>query len=173
VDESISARAKRVSIHNNYFTFPVIALMVSSHFPAVYGHRWNWLLLLVIVASGAGVRHVLNVRFTYPRWKTALAATMVASVVALCCDPLRIRLRQRRDRWRQRGGCGRESTSLIRRCASRDRSPVCCVSFRASVGRHVRRGAGGRDVFDTPEQIVSRMARIRERAVVTHHDAAG
>jgi len=83
VDESISARAKRVSIHNNYFTFPVIALMVSSHFPAVYGHRWNWLLLLVIVASGAGVRHVLNVRFTYPRWKTALAATMVASVVAL------------------------------------------------------------------------------------------
>jgi len=32
-DPSISARAKRVSIHNNYFTFPVIVLMVSSHFP--------------------------------------------------------------------------------------------------------------------------------------------
>ena len=34
---ALSARAKRVSIHNNYFTFPVIALMVSSHFPTVYG----------------------------------------------------------------------------------------------------------------------------------------
>src|SRR5205823_14578873 len=46
-DAAISARAKRVSIYNNYVTFPVIALMVSYHFPAVYGHRWNWLLLLV------------------------------------------------------------------------------------------------------------------------------
>ena len=41
-DAAVSARAKRVSIHNNYFTFPVIALMVSNHFPTVYGHRWNW-----------------------------------------------------------------------------------------------------------------------------------
>ena len=72
-----------MSIHNNYFTFPVIALMVSNHFPTVYGHRWNWLLLLVIVASGAAVRHVLNVRFSYPQWKPALAATMTVSVALL------------------------------------------------------------------------------------------
>ena len=79
----VSARAKRVSIYNNYFTFPVIALMVSNHFPSIYGHRWSWALLLVIVAAGAAVRHVLNIRFTFPAWKPALAATIVASVVAL------------------------------------------------------------------------------------------
>ena len=39
----LSARAKRVSIHNNYFTFPVIVLMVIGHFPAVYSHRLSWL----------------------------------------------------------------------------------------------------------------------------------
>src|SRR5689334_8370625 len=57
-DPAISARAKRVSIHNNYFTFPVIVLMVSSHFPAVYSHPWSWLLLIILAAAGAGVRHV-------------------------------------------------------------------------------------------------------------------
>jgi uncharacterized membrane protein len=36
-DPAVSARAKRVSIHNNYFTFPVIVLMVTNHFPSVYG----------------------------------------------------------------------------------------------------------------------------------------
>ena len=48
-----------------------------------YAHRWNWLLLLVLVAAGAAVRHVLNVRFTYPRWKPALAATLAGSAGAL------------------------------------------------------------------------------------------
>src|SRR5205814_4857493 len=65
-DPTVSARAKRVSIHNNYFTFPVIVLMVSNHFPSVYGSSRSWLLMLVLIASGVAVRHVLNVRFTYP-----------------------------------------------------------------------------------------------------------
>ena len=57
--------------------------MVSNHFPALYGHRFNWLLLLVLVAAGAGVRHVLNVRWTLPQWKPMLAAFMASSVVLL------------------------------------------------------------------------------------------
>src|SRR3954449_9503337 len=80
---AISARAKRVSINNNYITFPVIALMVSAHFPSVYSHRWSWVLLLVIVATGALVRHVMNVRFTTPWWRLALSGTIATSVVAL------------------------------------------------------------------------------------------
>src|SRR6478672_1292510 len=82
-DPAISARAKRVSIHNNYFTFPVIVLMVSNHFPAIYGHRLNWLLLIVLVAAGAAVRHVLNVRWTLPQWKPALAGIIASSVLLL------------------------------------------------------------------------------------------
>src|SRR5262249_2735973 len=79
----ISARAKRVSIHNNYFTFPVIALMVSNHFAAIYGGRLNWMLLFVIVAAGAGARHVLNMRFTFAAWRPALGATIAVSVLAI------------------------------------------------------------------------------------------
>jgi uncharacterized membrane protein len=82
-DPAVSARAKRVSIHNNYFTFPVIVLMLISHFPGIYGSRLNWLLLLVLIAAGAAVRHVLNIRFTFPAWRPVLAGTMAASVLAL------------------------------------------------------------------------------------------
>src|SRR2546428_14073202 len=30
---------------SNYFTLPVLFIMVSSHYPATYGHRLNWLIL--------------------------------------------------------------------------------------------------------------------------------
>src|SRR5207249_2487274 len=79
----LSARAKRVSIHNNYFTFPVIALMVSNHFPAIYSSRDAWLPLFIIIAGGAAVRLVLNLRFTQPMWRPMLAATMVTTVLLL------------------------------------------------------------------------------------------
>jgi uncharacterized membrane protein len=82
-DPTISARAKRVSITNNYVTFPVIALMVSSHFPSLYFNRHAWLLLLVIVATGAIVRYIMNVRYTFGAWKPALAAVVVLAGVLL------------------------------------------------------------------------------------------
>jgi len=82
-DPAIAARAKRVSITNNYVTFPVIALMVSSHYPSLYFHRLSWIMLLVIVATGAAVRHIMNVRYTFRAWKQALAATVLGAALVL------------------------------------------------------------------------------------------
>lgn len=79
-DPGPGTRAKERSIHNNYLTFPVVALMLSSHFPGLYGHRWNWILLGIVVVGGAAVRHLLNVRFTYPHWKPALAGTFASTL---------------------------------------------------------------------------------------------
>jgi Predicted membrane protein len=61
----------------------VIALMVSAHFPSVYSHRWSWLLLLLIVVTGAVVRHLMNIRFTTSWWRPALVGTVVAASLAL------------------------------------------------------------------------------------------
>ena len=82
-DPAIAARAKTRSIHNNYLTFPVIALMLSSHFPGLYGRRGSWLILLVLIAAGAAVRHVLNVRYTFRRWVPTLAGTIAATLAVL------------------------------------------------------------------------------------------
>jgi uncharacterized membrane protein len=157
---ALSARAKRVSIHNNYFTFPVIVLMVSNHFPSIYGHRWSWLLLLVLCVAGAAVRHVLNLRWTYPQWKPALAAVISVTVVALYAvlhvgaastQPISV-----------------ASTAPVTFAEARhviDRRCAACHSAHPSDVTYGISPAGV--MFDTPGQIVARAARIRERAVVT------
>src|SRR5262249_55538312 len=44
-DYTLSSRAKQRSTHNSYVTFPVIFMMISNHYPAVYAHPLNWLVL--------------------------------------------------------------------------------------------------------------------------------
>ena len=160
-DPVIAARAKRVSLHNNYLTFPVIALMLSGHFPGLYGHPYSWLLLLVIVAAGAGVRHALNIRFTYPHWKPALAATIGSSVVALYvilhagATP--------RQSVADAGSRGPVTFEEARHVIDQ-RCTVCHSSEPADRSFGV---APGGVMFDTPGQIIAHAARIRERAVVT------
>ena len=159
-DPAISARAKRVSIHNNYFTFPVIVLMVSSHFPAVYSHPWSWLLLIVLAAGGAGVRHVLNIRFSFPSWRPAIAAVIAATCVAIVLI-LEIPSASRATvaiRLPEHVTFDDARHVIDRRCGA-------CHSVQPS---DLTFGAAPAGVmFDTPEQIAARVTRIRERAVVT------
>ncbi len=54
--------AKTRSIHNNYLSLPVLFIMISSHFPFTYGHKYNWIILLIISIIGASVRHYFNLR---------------------------------------------------------------------------------------------------------------
>jgi uncharacterized membrane protein len=163
-DPAVSARAKRVSIHNNYFTFPVIVLMLISHFPGVYGSRLNWLLLLVLIAAGAAVRHVLNIRFTFPAWRPALAGTIVGSVLALLAI---LRFGSVASDVGAGGAVGVSSARVTftevrhvidRRCAACHSASPTDLSFGI---------APGGMMFDTPEQILTHLARIQERAVVT------
>ncbi len=82
-DPKLSWRAKQRSIHNNYMTFPLLFLMLSSHFPSTFGHAHRALVLGVLMVAGAGVRHVLNIRFGFPQWKPALAAVIGGAVAVL------------------------------------------------------------------------------------------
>ena len=60
LQKSIDAKIR--SIHNNYITLPVLFIMISSHFPFTYGHKFNWLILALISIIGAIVRHYFNLR---------------------------------------------------------------------------------------------------------------
>ncbi len=82
-DAKIANHAKQRSIHNNYLTFPLLFTMLSNHFGSVYGHKYNWALLAIIFLGGAGVRHFMNIRFTFPRWIPALGVTATVSLGAV------------------------------------------------------------------------------------------
>jgi len=159
-DPAVSARAKRVSIHNNYFTFPVIVLMMISHFPAVYGSRLNWLLLLVLIAAGAAVRHVLNIRFTFPTWRPVLAGTLVGSVLALIAI---LRFGSAANTVGASDSSAPVSFPEARRVIDR-RCAACHSAAPSDVSFGV---APGGVMFDTPEQILAHVTRIQERAVAT------
>jgi uncharacterized membrane protein len=156
---ALSARAKRVSIHNNYFTFPVIVLMVIGHFPSVYGDRLSWLLLLELIAGGALVRHVLNIRFGLPAWRPVLAGAIVGTVGALYAV-LKIGATS--------APAAVTSSAPVSFAEARhviDRRCGACHSTEQS--DKTFGPAPGGATFDTPEQIVRYAVRIRERAVVT------
>jgi uncharacterized membrane protein len=87
-DPAWNARGKQRSVHNNYFTLPVVFAMLSNHFPFTYGHAHAWLILVCLLALGALTRHFFNVRHSgqSPWWILGVAAVGVA-VLAIAIRP--------------------------------------------------------------------------------------
>ena len=44
-------RGKQRSVHNNYFTLPVLLTMISNHYPMTFGHPHAWIVLVVPAAA--------------------------------------------------------------------------------------------------------------------------
>jgi uncharacterized membrane protein len=55
-DPSPGLRARQRSVHNTYFTLPVLFVMISNHYVMTYGARYNWLVLIAISFAGACIR---------------------------------------------------------------------------------------------------------------------
>lgn len=62
VDPAIGKKALARSLHNNYFTLPVLFVMVSNHFPSTFGNPYSWAVLAAISLGTAGVKHYLNLK---------------------------------------------------------------------------------------------------------------
>jgi uncharacterized membrane protein len=61
-DTSLGDAGALRSLHNNYFTLPVLFIMISNHFPMTYGHQMNWAVLAAISLIAAGIRHYFNLK---------------------------------------------------------------------------------------------------------------
>lgn len=79
VDPTLGKNALFRSLHNNYFTLPVLFVMISNHFPSTFGNQYPWAVLAVISLGTAGIKHWLNLR----EKKQATGWVMPASVVVL------------------------------------------------------------------------------------------
>ena len=55
-DPAPGLRGKQRSVHNTYFTLPVVFVMISNHYAMTYGARNNWLVLIAMSFAGACIR---------------------------------------------------------------------------------------------------------------------
>ncbi|MFN8924214.1 MAG: urate hydroxylase PuuD [Rhodospirillales bacterium] len=76
-------QAKQRSLHNNYLTLPVVFLMLANHYPLLFGTRYNWLIVAIVLLMGPLIRHFFNSRHagTGSPWWTWVAAA--AGLVAI------------------------------------------------------------------------------------------
>jgi len=62
VDPVHGQRGKQRSVHNTYFTLPVLFAMLSNHYSFTWSHPRNWLVLILMMFAGAAIRQFFVMR---------------------------------------------------------------------------------------------------------------
>jgi uncharacterized membrane protein len=81
-DARLGQQAGQRSLHNNYLTLPVIFMMISNHYPILFGHPWSPLIALGIVVAGGLIRHFFNIT-NHGVVTTAAIASIPAAIVVV------------------------------------------------------------------------------------------
>ena len=81
-------RGKQRSVHNTYFTLPVIFAMLSNHYSMTYSAPNNWLVLLLIMLAGVLIRQFFVLRHKdIVQWQYPAAALVILAGVAAWIVP--------------------------------------------------------------------------------------
>jgi len=70
VDPIHGKRGKQRSVHNTYFTLPVLFAMLSNHYSFTWSHPQNWLVLILMMLAGAAIRQFFVMRHGYKLGKS-------------------------------------------------------------------------------------------------------
>jgi len=93
VDPIHGQRAKQRSVHNTYFTLPVLIAMLSNHYGWLYQGAHNWLVLVLLMLAGALIRHFFvarhkaKVKGVAPPWGYAAVGTLVIGGLVVWLAP--------------------------------------------------------------------------------------
>ena len=142
------------SVHNTYFTLPVLFTMISNHYAGLYGHEWNWVLLLMISVAGALIR----VWFVQRHKGNQNPLVLAAGLVMLALTAI-VSLPRPDGRYRPAGRLRRGPADLP------GALPVL-PRHQADAGR-LRRPAQGGGPGDTEAELRARAAMINQQVWVT------
>jgi uncharacterized membrane protein len=146
-------RGKQRSVHNTYFTLPVLFVMTSNHYSMVYGHRYNWLILTGIALAGALIR----IYFVERHKGRASLAPVAAAVLILAAIFFGIAPRP------QVSSSDEVAFEQVRNVIN-----ARCRSCHSSEPVHPAFPAAPLGVvLDTDAQIVAEALRIHQQTVVT------
>lgn len=153
LDPQLGKNALARSLHNNYFTLPVLFVMVSNHFPSTFGFQYPWAILAAITLGTAGVKHYLNLK-EKGRYNVWVLPVSVMILLAACfisapqkittkCDPVSFT---------------QVNQIIIKRC-------ITCHSSRPTDDVYTAPPNGV--VYDTPQDIQKLKDKIYQQVVVT------
>jgi uncharacterized membrane protein len=93
VDPVHGQRAKQRSVHNTYFTLPVLVAMLSNHYGWLYQGAHNWAVLVLLMLAGALIRHSFVARHKAhvlgrrAPWEHAIVGTALLVGLAVWLSP--------------------------------------------------------------------------------------
>jgi uncharacterized membrane protein len=145
--------AKQRSVHNTYFTLPVLFVMTSNHYAMTYSHEYNWAILIAISLAGALIRIYFVARHSGKASPLPLiiAALLLAGVAALIVPRV--------------SAASGEAVAFedVRRVIQHR----CTTCHSAAPTHPAFPAAPGGVVLDTEVQIVAEALRIHQQTVIT------
>ena len=141
------------SISNNYFTLPVLFVMVSNHFPGTFGNKYQWLVLAIISLAAAGIKHWLNLREQgkLSLWILPVSVLLLLSVAYATAPKI------------SNKKCDEISFATVQ--AIVQQRCVSCHSSKPTDAVYTTAPNGVK--YDTPQEIVAKKDLILQRVVLT------
>lgn len=152
-DPKLGISAKQRSVHNTYFTLPVLFVMTSNHYAMTYSHEYNWAILIAIALAGALIRVYFVARHNGEASPVPIiiAFFLLAGVAAFITP-------------RASAASGEAVVFDDVRTIVHDR----CTTCHSSTPTHLAFPAAPAGVvLDTDAQIVAEIQRIYQQTVVT------
>jgi uncharacterized membrane protein len=145
-------KAKQRSVHNTYFTLPVLFVMTSNHYAMTFAHEYNWLILVAISLAGALIRVYFVARHKGKMSPVPIVvAGLILLLVAAAIAP------------RSRAATTETVTLSMIRPVIESR----CTTCHSQNPTHIAFPAAPSGVvLDTDEEIVSEALRIHQQTVV-------
>jgi uncharacterized membrane protein len=141
------------SLHNNYFTLPVLFVMVSNHFPSTFGNEYQWLTLIIISLGSAGIKHWLNLRERGQLSVWVLPASVILLLAVAYGTAPKMNNAKCDD-----VSFAAVNSIIQQRC-------ITCHSSRPSDAIYTSAPNGVK--YDTPQEITSKKELILQRVVIT------
>jgi uncharacterized membrane protein len=149
-------RAKQRSVHNNYFTLPVLFIMISNHYAMTYNHAHSWAVLALIMAAGVLIRHFFNLRHKGQfAWQYPAAGIALLLITAIWIAPKPVQ-RTAGDATAPTVDMAQVQAVVMQRCA-------VCHSAQPTQPGFASAPAGV--MLDTPELIRQHAPRIYQTVV--------
>lgn len=158
-DPSHGIRAKQRSVHNTYFTLPVLFVMISNHYAMTWGHEYNWLILIVLSIAGALIRVYFVQRHVGKQtWLPLIVSAILIMGVAAAIVPRPVKPLE--------SGSAVNAAELFSQVQGIMNSR--CISCHAQVPAHAGFSAPPKGVIlESTDHIVSQAQAIHQQVVVT------